>query len=255
MKENLVQSLSHSLSIRRSIRQYADREVTAELLTRLLQEAERTPTMGNLQLYSVVVTRDEKMKEKLAPAHFNQPMVTGAPVVLTFCADFHRTSLWAENRKAAPGYDNFLSFINAATDTLLYCQTFCNLAEEEGLGTCFLGTTVYMPQMIIDTLRLPRLTFPVATITLGWPAETPAQSDRLPVEAILHKETYEDYTADKIDKCYSYKESLPENKHFVEINHKETLAQVFTDIRYTRKDNEELSEGLVQALRNQGFIK
>ena len=253
--DNLVHSLSHSLSLRRSIRQYADREVTDELLTRLLQEAERTPTMGNLQLYSVVVTRDEKMKEKLAPAHFNQPMVTGAPVVLTFCADFRRTSLWAENRKADPGYDNFLSFINAATDTLLYCQTFCNLAEAEGLGTCFLGTTVYMPQMIIDTLRLPKLTFPVATITLGWPAETPAQSDRLPVEAILHKETYEDYTADKIDKCYSYKESLPENKHFVEINHKETLAQVFTDIRYTRKDNEELSEGLVQALRNQGFIK
>lgn len=253
--DNLVHSLSHSLSLRRSIRQYAGREVTDKLLTRLLQEAERTPTMGNLQLYSVVVTRDEKMKEKLAPAHFNQPMVTGAPVVLTFCADFRRTSLWAENRKADPGYDNFLSFINAATDTLLYCQTFCNLAEAEGLGTCFLGTTVYMPQMIIDTLRLPKLTFPVATITLGWPDEAPAQSDRLPVDAILHKETYEDYTPEKIDKCYSYKESLPENKHFVEINHKKTLAQVFTDIRYTRKDNEALSEGLVQALRNQGFIK
>lgn len=245
----------NSINQRKSIRKYADREVTDELLTRLLQEAERTPTMGNLQLYSVVVTRSQAMKEKLAPAHFNQPMVSGAPVVLTFCADFRRTSLWAENRKAAPGYDNFLSFINAATDTLLYCQTFCNLAEEEGLGTCFLGTTVYMPQMIIDTLHLPKLTFPVATITLGWPGENPAQSDRLPIEAILHKETYEDYTPEKIDKFYSYKESLPENKHFVEINHKETLAQVFTDIRYTRKDNEALSEGLVKALRNQGFIK
>ena len=154
----------NSINQRKSIRKYADREVTDELLTRLLQEAEHTPTMGNLQLYSVVVTRSREMKEKLAPAHFNQPMVTGAPVVLTFCADFRRTSLWAENRKAEPGYDNLLSFINAATDTLLYCQTFCNLAEEAGLGTCFLGTTVYMPQMIIDTLRLPKLTFPVATI-------------------------------------------------------------------------------------------
>lgn len=245
----------NSINQRKSIRKYADREVTDELLTRLLQEAERTPTMGNLQLYSVVVTRSQAMKEKLAPAHFNQPMVSGAPVVLTFCADFRRTSLWAENRKAAPGYDNILSFINATTDTLLYCQTFCNLAEEAGLGTCFLGTTVYMPQMIIDTLQLPKLTFPVATITLGWPGENPAQSDRLPIEAILHKETFEDYTPEKIDKFYSYKESLPENKHFVEINHKETLAQVFTDIRYTRKDNEALSEGLVKALRNQGFIK
>lgn len=244
-----------SLNNRKSIRKYSSREVSSQLLTSLLKDAERTPTMGNLQLYSVVVTRDEEMKAKLAPAHFNQPMVTGAPVVLTFCADFRRTTLWAENRKAAPGYDNFLSFINATTDTLLYCQTFCNLAEESGLGTCFLGTTVYLPQLIIDTLKLPRLTFPVATITLGWPDEDPAQSDRLPVEAIMHEETYDDYTPERIDRFYAYKESLAENKHFVEINHKETLAQVFTDLRYTRKDNEAMSEGMMKALKNQGFIK
>lgn len=224
------------------------------MLHSLLEEAERTPTMGNLQLYSVVITRSKEIKEKLAPAHFNQPMVTSAPVVLTFCADFRRTTLWAENRKAEPGYNNFLSFINATTDTLLFCQTFCNLAEEAGLGTCFLGTTVYMPQMIIDILKLPKLTFPVATITLGWPDENPVQSDRLPIEAIVHDETYHDYTPELIDKFYSQKESLPENKHFVEINNKETLAQVFTDIRYTKKDNESMSEGLIKALRNQGFI-
>lgn len=244
-----------SIKTRKSIRKYSEREVSKELLNSLLEEAERTPTMGNLQLYSVVVTRSKEMKEKLAPAHFNQPMITGAPVVLTFLADFRRTSLWAENRKAVPGYNNFLSFINATTDALLYCQTFCNLAEEAGLGTCFIGTTVYMPQMIIDTLKLPKLTFPVATITLGWPDEDPAQSDRLPVDSIVHEETYHDYTPESIDKFYAYKESLPENKHFVEINNKETLAQIFTDIRYTKKDNEAMSEGLIKALKNQGFIK
>lgn len=243
-----------SIKNRKSIRKYSDKEVSQELLASLLEEAEHTPTMGNLQLYSVVVTRSAEMKAKLAPAHFNQPMVTSAPVVLTFCADFRRTSLWAENRKAVPGYDNFLSFINAATDTLLYCQTFCNIAEEAGLGTCFLGTTVYMPQMIIDTLQLPKLTFPVATITLGWPDENPAQSDRLPLKAIVHEETYHDYTPQRIDDCYAYKESLPENKHFVEINNKETLAQVFTDLRYTKKDNESMSEGLIKALKVQGFL-
>ncbi len=243
-----------SIKNRKSIRKYSDKEVSQELLASLLEEAEHTPTMGNLQLYSVVVTRSAEMKAKLAPAHFNQPMVTSAPVVLTFCADFRRTSLWAENRKAVPGYDNFLSFINAATDTLLYCQTFCNIAEEAGLGTCFLGTTVYMPQMLIDTLQLPKLTFPVATITLGWPDENPAQSDRLPLKAIVHEETYHDYTPQRIDDCYAYKESLPENRHFVEINNKETLAQVFTDLRYTKKDNESMSEGLIKALKAQGFL-
>ncbi len=243
-----------NLTTRRSIRKYADKAVSEELLNRLLAEAERTPTMGNLQLYSVIVTRSEEMKTKLAPAHFNQPMVCGAPVILTFCADFRRTTLWAENRQAKPGYDNFLSFINASTDALLYCQTFCNLAEEEGLGTCFLGTTVYMPQMIIDTLQLPQLVFPVATITLGWPDEQPELSDRLPLRAIIHEETYHDYTPQAIDDCYAEKEALPANQHFVEINHKETLAQVFTDLRYTRRDNEAMSEGMIDALRRQGFL-
>ncbi|MBO4785879.1 MAG: nitroreductase family protein [Prevotella sp.] len=243
-----------SLNKRRSIRKYADKEVSNELLTRLLKEAERTQTMGNLQLYSVVVTRSEEKKRQLAPAHFNQPMVMGAPVVLTFCADFRRTSRWAEERKAVPGYDNFLSFINAASDALLYTQTFCNLADEEGLGYCYLGTTIYMPQQIIDVLELPRLVMPIATITLGWPDENPPLSDRLPVESIIHEETYHDYTPELIDRFYTEKESLPENKEFVKINNKETLAQVFTDIRYTKKDNEAMSAGFIEALKNQGFM-
>lgn len=243
-----------SIQNRTSIRKYSSREVSDELLNRLLEEAERTPTMGNLQLYSVVITRSEEGKKALAPAHFNQPMVTGAPVVLTICADYRRTTLWAENRKAHPGYDNILSFMNAATDALLFTQTFCNLAEEEGLGTCFLGTTVYMPKMIIDTLKLPKLVMPVATITLGWPDEQPALSERLPLRSIIHQETFEDYTPEKIDDFYAEKENLEVNKEFVRINHMETLAQVFTDIRYTKKDCETMSKGLLDALKNQGFL-
>ena len=243
-----------SIQNRTSIRKYSSREVSDELLNRLLEEAERTPTMGNLQLYSVVITRSEEGKKALAPAHFYQPMVTGAPVVLTICADYRRTTLWAENRKAHPGYDNILSFMNAATDALLFTQTFCNLAEEEGLGTCFLGTTVYMPKMIIDTLKLPKLVMPVATITLGWPDEQPALSERLPLRSIIHQEAYEDYTPEKIDDFYEEKENLEVNKEFVRINNVETLAQVFTDIRYTKKDCETMSKGLLDALKNQGFL-
>lgn len=243
-----------SIQNRTSIRKYSSREVSDELLNRLLEEAERTPTMGNLQLYSVVITRSEEGKKALAPAHFNQPMVIGAPVVLTICADYRRTTLWAENRKAHPGYDNILSFMNAATDALLFTQTFCNLAEEEGLGTCFLGTTVYMPKMIIDTLKLPKLVMPVATITLGWPDEQPALSERLPLRSIIHQEAYEDYTPEKIDDFYAEKENLEVNKEFVRINHVETLAQVFTDIRYTKKDCEAMSKGFLDALKNQGFL-
>ena len=243
-----------NLLTRRTIRKYAAQPVDEQQLNRLMDEAARTQTMGNLQLYSVIVTRSEEMKRQLAPAHFNQPMVTEAPVVLTICADFNRTSFWAKCRDANPGYDNLLSFLNAATDALLYTQTLCNLMDEEGLGYCYLGTTIYQPQQIIDVLHLPQLTFPVATLTVGWPAEEPSLSDRLPLESFVHQERYNDYMGKDIDTYYYNKEHLEENLHFVRINHKETLAQVFTDIRYTRSDNEAMSKTLLETLIRQGFL-
>lgn len=242
-----------SIKNRRTIRKYTEQDIPSTLLDSLLDEAFRASTMGNMQLYSVVVTRDIEMKKKLAPAHFNQPMVTSAPVVLTFCADFNRFSLWCRQRKAEPGYNNFISFLNAATDALLVTQNFCTLAEEEGLGICYLGTTIYDPEQIIRILELPELVVPVATITVGYPDEHPAQPDRLPLRGIVHEETYKNYTPEIIDDIYAYKESLPENRHFVEINHTETLAQIFTDIRYKKSDNESMSENLLKVIRKQGF--
>lgn len=243
-----------SIKNRRTIRKYTRQDVSDTLLNNLLETSFRASTTGNMQLYSVIVTRDSEMKDKLSPAHFNQPMVKGAPVILTFCADFRRFSLWCEQRKAIPGYNNFQSFMNAAMDTLLVTQTFCTLAEENGLGICYLGTTTYNPQMIIDVLNIPKLVFPLTTISLGYPDGLPNQVDRLPIDGIIHTEQYQDYTPESIDRIYGYKESLEENKKFVEENNKETLAQVFTDIRYTLKDNIKISENLFKVLKQQGFL-
>lgn len=246
--------IMESIRNRRTIRKYKQQDIPNELLNEILETSCRASTMGGLQLYSVIVTRSAEMKEKLSPLHFNQPMVKNAPVVLTFCADYNRTSVWCRNRKATPGYDNFESFFNAAIDALLVAQNFCTIAEDKGLGICYLGTTTYTPQQIIDVLNLPKLVYPVATITVGYPDEMPNQPDRLPLEAIIHNETYKQYSAEDIDRYYSYKESLEENKHFVEINNTETLAQIFTDIRYKKEDNEAASKAMLEALKNQGFI-
>lgn len=240
---------------RRTIRKYKEQDIPSDMLNEMIETASRAATMGNMQLYSVVATRSAEGKAALAPLHFNQPMATSAPVVLTFCADFNRASQWCKQRQAEPGYDNFLSFINAMSDTLLFTQAFCTIAEERGLGTCYLGTTVYNPEGIIDLLQLPRLVFPVATITVGWPDEEPAQTDRLPLSGILHSEHYHDYSASDIDSIYAAKEALEENKEFVRINQKQTLAQIFTDIRYTKRDNLAMTEGMLKALRRQGFIE
>jgi nitroreductase len=240
---------------RRTIRRYQEKDVTPALLNELMEIACRASTVGNMQTYSVVVTRDAAMKEKLSPAHFNQPMVKKAPVVLTFCVDLNRFSKWCDQRQAIPGYDNLQWFVTGAVDALLAAQTFCVAAEEKGLGICYLGTTTYNPNQIIDALQLPKLVFPITTITLGWPDELPEQVDRLPLEAILHQETYHDYSVEDIDRLYAYKESLPENLKFIAENNKETLAQVFTDVRYKKADSELFSEVLLETLKKQGFTK
>lgn len=243
-----------TISQRKTIRKYKATDVDKSLVHSLLETAARAATMGNMQLYSVIETRSAEGKAALAPLHFNQPMVMGAPVVLTFVADFRRFTRWCDLSDADAGYDNMLSFMNAATDTLLFCQNFCTLAEEAGLGTCFLGTTLYNPKGVIAALNLPALTFPVATITVGWPDEDPAQPDRLDIGSLIHEDTYNDADDDAIRNIYAYKESLEENRRFVEINGKQNLAQVFTDCRYTRKDNEAMSAGLMEALHLQGFL-
>jgi hypothetical protein len=207
-----------------------------------------------MQLYSIIITRDIARKRELAPFHFNQKMVTEAPVVLTFCADFNRFSKWCRQRKADPGYDNFLSFFTAAIDALLVAQTLCIAAESEGLGICYLGTTTYMAKGIIDVLKCPKGVIPVTTVTLGWPGENPEQVDRLPLEAVVHNETYRDYTSEDIERYYSHKENRVDSLQFVKENNKETLAQVFADVRYSKNDNVHFSKMILQTLKDQGFM-
>lgn len=241
------------LKLRRTIRKYKNDEIPEKMLNELLEVAFRASTTGNMQLYSVIVTRDEENKKKLAPAHFNQPTVTTAPVVLTFCADFNRFIKWCELRKAQHGYDNFQSFYTATIDALLVAQQFCTAAELCGLGICYLGTTTYNAPMIIEALNLPKFVVPVTTVTVGYPAEIPAQVDRLPAEALIHDEQYKDYTSEDIDRIYAEKESLPESKKYIAENNKETLAQVFTDVRYPKANNEHFSDIFLKIIREQGF--
>ena len=238
---------------RRTIRKYAQRDIDNELLERLLMAGTRASTTGNMQVYSIIVTRDQEIKKRLSPAHFNQPMVTEAPVVLTFCADFNRFNLWCRLRDAEPGYDNFLSFMTAAIDALLAAQTICNAAEEEGLGICYLGTATYNADSIIEVLELPRGVVPVATVTLGWPAQVPEQPDRLPLEAVVHYEKYHEFTPELIDSLYREKEARADSRQFIAENNKSTLAQVFTDARYKKADNEHFSEIFLDVIRRQGF--
>lgn len=238
---------------RRTVRNYSDRPVDDKLLTSLLERASHAPTTGNMQLYSVIVTRDLEARRRLAPAHFNQPSVTGCQVLLTFCADYNRFCRWCEASSAVPGYSNFQSFMTAVIDTVIFAQQFCTLAEMEGLGCCYLGTTTYNAPMISEELGLPSMVVPVVTLTLGWPEGHSEVSDRLAPEAFVHNGRYADYTPERVKELYADKEARADSARFVAENGKQTLAQVFTDVRYTRDASEHFSRVYLAHILQQGF--
>jgi len=238
----------------RSIRNYKNETIDEQVLNEIFLAGCRASTTGNMQVYSIINTTDQGIKEKLAPAHFNQRMILTAPIVLTICADFNRFKKWCLLNDAIPGYDNFLSFMTAAIDALLVAQNIVIAAEDKGLGICYLGTTLYNADKIIEILELPKGVVPITTLTIGWPDESPLLMDRLPINSIVHKEVYCDYSDESIREIYSEKEALQDNLLFVKENNKETLAQVFTDVRYKKEDNEYFSEKLLSVLKQQGFM-
>ncbi len=238
----------------RTIRKYKSDSINEALLTKILEAGTRASTTGNMQVYSMIVTTDAGLKQQLWELHFKQDMVLQAPVIVTFCADFNRFNKWCEQRNAVPGYDNFLSFYTASIDALLVSQNVALAAEENGLGICYLGTTTYNARKIINILKLPKFVVPVTTLVIGYPDENPGLTDRLPLEGVIHYETYRNYEKDDINRIYAGKEALEQTRELLKINQKESLAQIFTDNRYKKSDNVKFSNELLDVIAIQGFM-
>jgi len=238
----------------KSIRKYKEKDIENSILTKILEAGTRASTTGNMQVYSIIVTKEQEIKKQLWESHFKQEMLNQAPVVLTFCADFNRFNKWCKLRNAEPGYDNFLSFYTASIDALLAAQNVVIAAEEYQLGICYLGTTTYMADKIKGILDLPKNVVPVTTLVIGYPDEKPELTDRLPLKGIIHNEKYNDYSDEQINDIYFEKEALESTKELIKINEKENLAQIFTDNRYKKQDNITFSNLFLEHIRKQGFM-
>ena len=161
---------------------------------------------GNLNSVSIVLTRDEARKKLLWKLHSEQEMVLQAPLVVTFCADWWRTREWLRLRSARDNFNNLLGYHVAAYDAMIVAQNACLGFQNEGLGICYMGTTLFKLREISDLLGLPETCVPVTTIVVGHPDEDPAKRDRLPLKAFLHDETYRMPDEVEIDDVYSERE-------------------------------------------------
>jgi nitroreductase len=250
----------------RSIRQFdSTRTVDDAFIDSLLEQAlHGTSSSGNLNMVSVVKTRDAERKQRLFALHFEQPMVLQAPLVLTFCADSFRTRQWLAQRGARLGFADFISWHVAAFDAILLSQTTALALESHGLGICYMGTTLHAMQAIADFLEMPDNCLPVTSMVVGWPAETPAQRDRLPPGAWIHSERYQRPTPADIDARFAERERRgrerylsmgPEMAALWQENGITSLAQYYTSkIKYDPDRFALDAAALESLLRQRGFL-
>ncbi len=246
----------------RSIRKYKPDPIPEVLLQEILQAGIRTSSSGNMQTYSIIVTRDQQLRERLLEPHMGQKMVVDAPVFLTFCADFNRMRRWLKLNQAADNFDNFFSFLIGAIDAILVSQTVALAAESRGLGLCYLGSTLANADAIGNILGLPKNVVPVTGFSLGYPDEQPDLRDRLPFSSLVHWETYKDYTDQEIQNIYEEREIKGWQRYMkskwlreqVEEKGVENLAQLYTEVKYTRTSHQEFSRKLLTYLENQEFM-
>ena len=246
----------------RSIRKYKPDPVPDDLLKEILNAGIRASSSGNMQVYSIIVTQDRELRKRLYEPHRQQSMVLDAPVLLTFCADFHRMKSWLRLSEAPDGFDNFMSFMIGAIDAILVSQNVALAAESKGLGICYLGSTLANCDRIGSILRLPDNVVPVVGFTLGYPDEEPDLRDRLPFDGLVHYETYHDYTDERIQEIYDQRNMKgwerymrnPRLRKMAEETGVENLAQVYTVLKYTPASHQRDSQTVLDYLARQRYM-
>jgi nitroreductase len=195
------------LQSHRSIRQFKPDDIPpAELQAILAGAIQGTSSSGNLNTFSVIVTRDPARRQALHELHMRQDMILQAPVLLTFCADTRRVRDWLALNGARDNFDHLHGFLVAAFDAMLLAQTVALSCEARGLGICYMGTTLNAADALCEFFDLPAGVFPVTTLVLGHPAESPAQRDRLPLSAYVHEERYERLDAEALAQAYAQRD-------------------------------------------------
>ncbi|MGB5059526.1 MAG: nitroreductase family protein [Candidatus Promineifilaceae bacterium] len=214
----------------RSIRSFTTQNIDDALLNDLLLSGLRSSSSGNMQTWSVIITRDETNKRQLYEAHGQQQMILEAPVFLTFCADVFRMREWLRVNESKQSFDDLLGFLTGTVDAVIAAQTISLAAESVGLGICYLGTTWWAADRIIGMLALPPGVFPVTSLVVGYPAEAPGLRDRLPLELLVHQEKYTRLSDAQIRQSHAEREQ----KAWARYNAIESVRQKLADAGITR---------------------
>jgi hypothetical protein len=168
---------------------------------------------------------------------------------------------WCNLREAEPGFDNFLCFLVGFADAFIAAQNAALAAEALGYGICYLGSALTSAPEIIEYLHLPPGVVPATALVVGVPNEDPDPRARLPMDSIVHDETYQDFDDERIAEVYREREtegwdrymSDPKLAERIRRSGVKTLAEVYTKVKYTTESSRRYSRSLLEVLRKQGF--
>ena len=199
---------------RRSLRAFADKNIAPEIREQILQATLRSPTAGNMMLYSIIDVEDQSLKDTLAQTCDHQPFIAKAPWALIFLADCQRWQDYfqhcevpafcaRENRPLHTPQEGNLML--ACCDALIAAQTAVLAAESLGIGSCYIGDMMENYETHRELLKLPRYVFPITMVCFGYPREAaPAAAPtlRFSSEFVVHKNTYRSLTPDEFEVMY-----------------------------------------------------
>ena len=125
-----------------------------------------------------------------------------------------------------------------------------------------MGTTWWAADKIIEILELPTEVFPVTSIVLGYPNETPDLRDRLPLDLIVHREKYQRLTDDEIRTTHADREknawarynATESNRIRLEEAGITNVTDFYTSkLKYSKELHTTVSEMLIKTLKTQNL--
>ncbi|MBL8699259.1 MAG: nitroreductase family protein [Alphaproteobacteria bacterium] len=181
-----------ALATHRVIRGYSDRPVDPALVRLLCAAALSAPSKSDMQARDLIVVTEAATRERLVELCGKDHWMPSAPVWIVACGNHRRQRQIHEWRGPEFVNDHLDAFFNASVDAAIVLGWFVAAAETAGLGCCPISQIRNHPREVSELLGLPDRVFPVAGLTLGWPANAGVLSPRLPLAATVHHERFDD---------------------------------------------------------------
>ena len=212
-----MNSIIDELFQRKSVRVYEDKPIPPEAKQAILDAALQAPTAGNMTLYTILDITDPELKARLSVTCDNQPFIARAPMVLIFCADYHRWYRLFQRyvSDVRPPAEGDLLLANA--DAFIAAQNAVVAAESLGIGSCYIGDIIENFEVHRELLHLPEHVVPTCMLCFGYPTRQQKERTKPPrfvASDIVHKNRYQPEMAAQMERMLLTREQQQTHEDF-----------------------------------------